>query len=54
MHFVKSLSSKKSTQDKKIRFINGNELKLTHVPLNQPNYWEIKQFSPVILKEKNL
>ena len=29
VNFFKSLSQKRSTQDEKVRFIKGNELKLT-------------------------
>ena len=33
MHFLKSLSREKSTQDEKMRFIQRNVLKLTQVEL---------------------
>ena len=33
MHYFKSFSRVKSTQDEKARFIKGNELKLTQVEL---------------------
>ena len=31
VHYFKSFSGVKSTQDEKVRFIEGNELKLTQV-----------------------
>ena len=34
MHFLKSFNREKSTQDEKVHFIKGNELKLTQVELS--------------------
>ena len=33
MHFIKSRSREKLTQDEKVYFFKGNELKITHVEL---------------------